>query len=415
MKIAFVNPPLQQVEPPGLSSVGIWSYEVARRLGPEHEVAIYGSVGGFRKVVSGNAWIEFRRMPIGVSGKLVGLMERLDRFRPRRRPIFASMGYYAGYMLRAARDIRAWQPAVVHVHDFSQCASMIRFFNPDVRIVLQMHNEWLTQLDPRLVARRLRSVNLVLGCSGHVRKTIREGFPALGDRCRTAFNGVDLVKFAPDGIDPGRNGHDPCILFVGRISPEKGVHVLIEAFQSLSTRFPRAQLVLAGATRSMPFDRIVRLTRDKTVASLAAHYGPEVDHYHRRLSERVAALGLERRVRFVGEVPYEDIAGMYRAADIVINPSFSEAFGRSLIEAMASARPVVATRVGGMTEIIEDGKTGLLVEPDDPRSLAGAMACLLENGDLSRSMGQAGRARAEEMYSWDAVVRGLVRDYESIR
>ena len=104
----------------------------------------------------------------------------------------------------------------------------------------------------------------------------------------------------------------------------------------------------------------------------------------------------------------------YREVDILINPSLREAFGRSLIEAMACQMPVVATRVGGMVEIVEDAKTGLWVNPGDATALAEAIIGLLSDENLRKSMAKAGRQRVLELFSWDQIVENLLRQYKSI-
>jgi glycosyltransferase involved in cell wall biosynthesis len=123
------------------------------------------------------------------------------------------------------------------------------------------------------------------------------------------------------------------------------------------------------------------------------------------LSERV------RHSRWIGR---DELPSLYRSSGMLVLPSvWEEPFGIPLVEAMASGLPVVATRVGGIPEIVEHGVTGLLVPPDDPDALAGAIAELLVDPSRARELGEAGRRRAEERFSWETVaerLRGLYAD-----
>jgi glycosyltransferase involved in cell wall biosynthesis len=110
---------------------------------------------------------------------------------------------------------------------------------------------------------------------------------------------------------------------------------------------------------------------------------------------------LGKRIFLDGRVNNSQISDYYKRASILVNPSLSEAFGMSLVEAMMYRVPVVASRVGGMTNIVVDGQTGRLVSPADPDGLATAICDLLANRDQADRMGDAGRQRALEKYSWD--------------
>jgi glycosyltransferase involved in cell wall biosynthesis len=120
------------------------------------------------------------------------------------------------------------------------------------------------------------------------------------------------------------------------------------------------------------------------------------------------------RVFFTGHVDHEDVVEYYRQAAVVVNPSLSEAFGMSLVEAMVAGIPVIAARVGGMVEIVKEGETGLLVEPGDTGSLARAICYLLEHDDVRSRMGEAARRRARALFSWDRVAARLVETYEEL-
>jgi glycosyltransferase involved in cell wall biosynthesis len=168
----------------------------------------------------------------------------------------------------------------------------------------------------------------------------------------------------------------------------------------------------------LPLEWLVALSSDDKVSSLSLFYrGPKMRDndlsYYLHLQRQLLSLNISRNVTFTDFVPYGRIVNYYRSADVVVNPSFSEASGRSPIEAMACGVPVVATRVGSMPEYLEHDKTGILVEPGDASALAEAIICLLSNENLRRSMGEAGRKRAVKFFSWERTVEKLLHLYKN--
>lgn len=180
------------------------------------------------------------------------------------------------------------------------------------------------------------------------------------ERLRVVRNGVDLAPFddLPDRDDARRRlgwpAETPVVLCVARLAPEKGLDLLADA-----VRAGIARIVVAGE-------------------------GPE--------RARLEALGLE----LLGE--RDDVPLLMAAADLVCVPSRAEGLGLAAIEAMAAARPVVATRVGGLPEVVEDGVGGALTPAGDPEALTTALRALLADPGRAAAMGEAGRARARERF-----------------
>lgn len=170
------------------------------------------------------------------------------------------------------------------------------------------------------------------------------------------------------GIDPAAYGRRPRegfgqrILFVGRLTAVKGVPLLLEAVARVRAAHPGVQLTVVGAGD----DR----------AGLEA---------------QAAALGLGDAVRFAGLMPQDQVAARLEESDILVLPSFAEGVPVVLMEAMASRIPVIATRVGGVQELVADGESGFVVPPGCVDSLAGRLDALLGDPDLCRRMGEAGR------------------------
>jgi glycosyltransferase involved in cell wall biosynthesis len=273
-----------------------------------------------------------------------------------------------------------------------------------------MSCEWLSRLDYNRMDQRIGAVDLVIGCSDHIVNLVRERFPHHSHKCITAYNGVDVDTFGKSRGDDPPGDPDTVVAFVGRLSPEKGIHDLIQAFLLIADDHPGARLELIGPAGAVAEDFIVGISNDALIASLDDFYQGD---YFQQLVAMVPPR-LENRVVFRGGLPHAEVAELLVQADMLVNPSYVEAFGMPLVEAMASSLPVVATRTGGMVEIVDDGYTGFLVDRGDVAQLANAISRLLRERDLRRSMGAAGRIRAEELFSWNNISRALRCEYDRL-
>ena len=135
-------------------------------------------------------------------------------------------------------------------------------------------------------------------------------------------------------------------------------------------------------------------------------------NFSAKLEDYARALGIQKYVVFHGHV--SQVAPLIKQLDIVVCASHIEPFGLCLIEGMACQKPIVATRVGGIPEVVEDGKTGLLVPPHAPEALANAVAELLDSPELRRKMGQNGRRRVEQYFSCAAYTAGIMQIYQEL-
>jgi glycosyltransferase involved in cell wall biosynthesis len=182
------------------------------------------------------------------------------------------------------------------------------------------------------------------------------------DRLTTIWNGVDLDHFRP--VRRGRDAEGLAIIgCTARLHAKNDHATLLRAFAQVSAGWPGARLLVVGR-------------------------GPE----EARLRTLAAALGIPARVHFVGE--QADVAPYLQQMDLYVQASVAEGMPNSVLEAMASGLPVVATSVGGTPELVVDGETGLLVPPGDPAALADAVERLLTDRQLADAFGRAGRARA---------------------
>jgi alpha-maltose-1-phosphate synthase len=229
----------------------------------------------------------------------------------------------------------------------------------------------------------LAAASAVVAVSDGMRSDVLSVYPEISpERVRVIRNGIDTAQYAPDPGTGFLEKHDidlsrPYVIFVGRITRQKGVPVLLRAAAALD---PAAQLVLCAGAADTP------------------ELGAEV-------AELVAGLQSSRSgVIWIPEMlPKPEIIQLLTRALVFACPSVYEPLGIVNLEAMACSTAVVASRVGGIPEVVADGETGLLVPPDDPASLADALNLLLHDPGRAEAMGLAGRERAVAEFSWDTV------------
>lgn len=413
MKLAIVSQPCDRLFPPTQNSVGLVVYHTALELGRRAEVAVYGR--HYRDDVPPPA-LPFSVAPLPVIRDR--LLQRFIRRFPRpseRLGIARRLDDHSEYRRKLVRRIAHDRPDIVHVMNYWPWCREIAAAGAPHRLVLEMHCEWLSERDRAAVARQLEVVDAVATVSDHIAATFLAAFPDFPGRVATVGNGVDVARFAPDPGRPAGDGGRRRLLFVGRVSPEKGVHTLLAAFAALAGRFGDVDLDIAGPDAALSRDFLVSLGSERRVQDLLRFYDDAGNcRYRAHLDSLVADGGLRGRVRFLGNVSHEELLPLYRAAEVVVNPSLSESFGMSVVEGMACGIPIVGTRVGGMRETILDGRTGLLVEPEAPQELASALASLLLDEGRARAMGAAGRRRAVEHYSWQARAERLTELYDSL-
>ncbi len=223
----------------------------------------------------------------------------------------------------------------------------------------------------------LRRLSRVVAVSAAIEaELLAHGFAP--DRIARIPNGVDVGRFAP-APDPeaarAQAGLGPeTVLFLGRLSPEKGLDAALSAWSRVAPRHPGARLVLVG---------------DGSARS--------------SLEAQARTLGLGETVRFLPERSDPEV--VLRASQIFLLPSRSEGMSNALLEAMATGLACVATHIGGNNELLEHGTTGLLVPPGDAPALANALVALLEDPGLRTRLGRAARTVAIERYAMDRVVR----------
>jgi glycogen synthase len=222
----------------------------------------------------------------------------------------------------------------------------------------------------------VEAADRVIAVSRRMRVDILEHFQVDPAKVVVIHNGIDPDRFrrtqARDAL-ARRGVREPYVLFVGRITDQKGIFHLLEAAPKLP---PGVQVVLCASAPDTP----------------------EIEARLKRV------LPEHPNVVWIGEmVPVSEVVQLYSHAAVFVCPSVYEPFGLINLEAMACETPVVASAVGGIVEVVEDGKTGVLVEPAQPEALAAAIRGLLEDPARGRARGRAGRLRVEAQFSWRSV------------
>jgi len=230
----------------------------------------------------------------------------------------------------------------------------------------------------------VETADRVIAVSAQMRADILQYFQVDPAKVVVIHNGIDPERFRRTerrDVLERRGVKPPYVLFVGRITDQKGIFHLLEAARKLP---PHVQVVVCASA-------------------------PDTPEIEARLKRAVAE---HPNVLWIAEmVPLDEVVQLYSHAAVFACPSVYEPFGIINLEAMACETPVVASAVGGILEVVEDGRTGLLVPPASPDDLAAAIRRVLDDRELARAFGQAGRRRVEERFSWASVAERTEQVY----
>jgi len=292
---------------------------------------------------------------------------------------------------RLSRILKQVKPDVVHAHDPHGVAM--------AALALSMSTQ--PAKPPLLGARRVdlhlkgnslsrwkyRQVDCFICASEAIRQMlVGDGVPPA--RTVTVHEGIDIERV--EHAQPVNlhaefwlPHHAPLVGNVAALVPHKGQRYLIEAARIVVQQVPDARFVIAGE------------------GELRAALERQIKDYH-----------LEKHVILAGFRP--DVLALHSAFDIFVMSSVTEGLGTSLLDAMAAGKPIVATRTGGIPEVVDDGKTGILVPPRDHQAMAEAIIRLLKSEQVRGAMGQAGRARARSLFSAERMVQNTLKVYERV-
>jgi L-malate glycosyltransferase len=296
---------------------------------------------------------------------------------------------YDLHALQAAMDLRRFlkKQRIQIVHTFFESSDIWAGFVS--KTVSNTHLIWsrrdmgiLRKGKHHLAYRLMASLpDAVFAVSEEVRRHCIEVDGIDPDRVQTIHNGLNLDDWTPSTHAPTRN--HTVITTVGNIRRVKGHDLFIRAAAQILPSFPNVSFSIAGAVLE-----------------------PE---YFAELQDLVRDLNLTGRFHFVGGI--SDLHTHLAAADIFVLPSRSEGFSNAIVEAMATSLPVVATDVGGNAEAVEDGVTGFIIPPENPQALATAISRLLGSPALATRMGVAGRQRALDLFTTEAMMHRITDTY----
>ncbi|MDH3628261.1 MAG: glycosyltransferase family 4 protein [Acidobacteriota bacterium] len=417
MKIAIVAQPFDILPPRG-SSLAIWAQELAGRLVPRHDVTIHSRETMDSPVDETRDGIRHRRVSLEADNTLVYRLRKLERIASRlfRRDVdlyyrhyYFARRFHRNYVAKVAATVAADGADVIVVINFSQFVKSLRQRNPNAKIVLVMQCDWLIELPRHEIAEVLEEVDAICGCSSYITGGVAKRFPEHAAKCHTLYNGSNPDLFrAPDSqeVDLKRQELDlqgkKVITFVGRVTPEKGVHTLVAAMREVAKKVPEAVLLVIGGFYANPpsprwlsrGDRTPELTAIETLKP----------GYRERVEALAAAAG--ESVQILGSVPHTELPLLYAMSEFFVHPSiWNEPFGMILTEAMGCGKPVISTPTGGIPEVVADGETGRLVEPNCPEVMGRAIIDMLRDDEGRRRMGERGRQRMLERFTWDNTSR----------
>jgi L-malate glycosyltransferase len=306
---------------------------------------------------------------------------------------------YPTRLFRLVAALRALRVDILHTHLFDPSVVGLiagTLGRVPVRVMTRHYSDYHTRIQKtwhtRLDRMCTRLAHSVIAVSHQTRRVMLEQERAPAAKVVMIHNGIDLSRVAaPSGQEVAALrreldlGDDVAVLaVVARLHPEKGQEYLFRALpQLLTATGGKLRLLVAGT-------------------------GPFRQAYEREVS----ALGVEGAVRFLGF--RTDVTRILAASDVVVLPSIAEAFGLVLAEAMAMRRAVVATRVGGIPEIVEDGVSGILVPPASPKALADAISSLLCDPLRREQLGEAGRRRVVETFRFETMMKRYEALYEAL-
>ncbi|HCY35795.1 MAG: hypothetical protein DKM50_05935 [Candidatus Margulisiibacteriota bacterium] len=318
------------------------------------------------------------------------VMHRLKGFYHYVNKLSFNASYYE-YLLTSAFVIKKLMPDILIVHNRPDYVQLLRkHLGNAVKIILHEHNHNIRDMFSERKARRiLDETDLIIELSEYSKNyDITEKYSKYAGKACVINNAVDSMIFRPYWESENKRRqlrkehgleNKTVILFAGAIRERKGIHVLVDAMEKLINDHSDTVLLIAGGS---------------------AQNTNATDSFSKKVFKKAKQLG--DKIKILGFIPHSEMPDIYLMADIFCAPSvWDEPFGLILVEAMATGLPVVSSKRGGIPEIVEDRKTGLLVEnPEDAISLADSLTTLLNDHKMRTSMGRKGRERVENNFSW---------------
>lgn len=385
--LAIVVPELLPVPPVKGGAVEHWVHEVAGKLDAEQfDIAVVSRPSS----VKNTGTVQYVGVPwTRLEQAFYWLKERVTWRNPLR--YIAKIQNVASYGLRVAKQVAGFDVVVIHNEP-----NLLLFLQkqPKQKLVLHMHNEHLThKLFRGLYRRALNKADLVICVSAYIKNTAIQFFPEHAHKFVVLINATDPTIFKPYGEQAKDAIKDVVdlqadktyLLYVGRLTAEKGVHVLIEAFARLLPAMPNARLIITGSSF---FEGAVKTAYQQSLIALAK----PVSH----------------AIVFTGFIAHEKLKYLYSAADIIVLPSvWQDPCPLVVLEAMASGTCLVASKVGGVPEIVSHDKDGILVEADNAQALSQSLQIIINDTAKQSQIAAAARQKICAAYTWSHLVKKL--------
>src|SRR5215831_286149 len=275
MRVAFVNQPIDMIIPPYQSSVGACTYGAACSLAKSCEVIVYGTrewnANFPRDLESRNVHFHFFSTPLldKLSAKA---KDKYSRLFPLSAPASSSEKLFRHFGREVAEDLRLQACDVIHVQHCSQYLPILRAVNPSAKIVLHLHAEWFSQNQPAVLAKRLRHVDLVTTVSDYITAKTLQQFPMIAGRCETVYNAIDMTEFSRSRKQRVLPRPPKRILYTGAVSPHKGLHVLVDAFNILVKQHSHVQLNVVGLQTNYPLAENFEFSDRELIESILPFY-----------------------------------------------------------------------------------------------------------------------------------------------
>ena len=387
--------------PPCIAGDGIHVHQISKKLAKRgHDVTVLTTV---KSVSSSYVYTEKNRSAQTQEANMIspGEQERTGGVRVKRFRRLFQVSYFS-FSFKLCTAILKGDFDLIHIHRYFSLQSYPAMFISKLKgkpIIFTPHSA-TTREQKSILATLLkktfdctfgryliRSPNILIALTqDNIRDYLELG--AKADRIRLVPNGIDLRKFRhlpdPSKFEKKHEITGEVVLFVGRLVKYKGVHYLLQIAPKILEEFPKTKFVIVGPD-----------------------YG-----YKNELLKLVKTLGLQKSVVFTGAISDSELLEAYAAADVLAFPSIHEGFGLVLLEAMACRKPIVTWKTSAMQYIVEDQKTGILVNPWNLEDFARSIISLLSNKKLAKDMGEKGRKTVEGKFEWKSVVDTLEAEYK---
>lgn len=286
--------------------------------------------------------------------------------------------------------IRAHKIDIIHFHGGPGGLFFLREINIPViytvhhtyyqqyRFIHKQKWKWIFSL---IESSSYKKADKIIAVSSSTKNVLVERYGLREERIKVIPNGVDLSRFHPMNIDKIPNS----ILYVGRLDKRKGIDFLVKTIPLIKKEIPEIKLFIVGKGKlRKPLEKFI--------------------HFHH----------LESNIQFLGFIPDRELPQWYNKAEITVIPSVFEGFGITAIESMACGTPVIATKVDGLKDVIDDGKTGFLIAPSNKEELSNTIIRILKNEKLRDKIIKNGKKEILDRFKWNKIIGEILGIYQTV-